>query len=93
MKPGEFMGVEATQGMLWTVAILMVIPIVMVFLSLTLKYKANRWANIIVAIIFIGLNLGTMAGFPSWYKFVLSVGIGFNVLTIWYAWKWTDPET
>jgi hypothetical protein len=53
-----------------------------------LKYRLNRWANIIVATIFIGLNLGTMAGFPSWYKFVLIVGIGFNALTIWYAWKW-----
>ncbi len=84
-KPGEFMGMKAT---LWGVAIIMVIPIVMVFLSLTLKQPVNRWANIIVAIIFIVLNLGTMAGFPSWYKFVLTVGIGFNVLTIWYAWKW-----
>ena len=31
---------------------MMVIPIVMVFLSLTLKYKANRRANIIVAVFF-----------------------------------------
>jgi phosphate/sulfate permease len=88
MKPGEFMGMKQTQGMLWGVAIVMVIPIVMVFLSWTLNYPVNRWANIIVAIIFIGFHLGTMRGFPSWYKFLLIVGIGFNVLTIWYAWKW-----
>ena len=87
-KPGEFMGVKATQGMLWGVAILMVIPIVMVFLSLTLNNPVNRWANIIVAIIFIVLNISTMISALSWYKFVLIVGIGFNVLTIWYAWKW-----
>ena len=87
-KPGEFMGVKATQGMLWGVALLMVIPIVMVFLSLTLKNPVNRWANIIVAIIFIVFGLGTVVSAPSWYKFVLIVGIGFNILTIWYAWKW-----
>ncbi len=91
-KPGEFMGVKRTQGMYWGVAILMVIPIVMVFLSLTLNNPVNRWANIIVAIIFIVLQLGTWASALSWYKFIFIVGIGFNVLTIWYAWKWPKQE-
>jgi len=87
-KPEELMVLRSTQGMLWGVAVIMVIPIVMVFLSLTLNNPVNRWANIIVAIIFIVLNIGTLVAAPSWYKFVLIVGIGFNVLTIWYAWKW-----
>jgi hypothetical protein len=87
-KPGFFMDTKGTQGMYWGVAIIMVIPIIMVFLSLTLNYPVNRWANVIVAIIFIIFNLGTIVTAPSWYKFVLIVGIGFNVLTIWYAWKW-----
>ena len=43
---------KVTQVMWLGIAILMVIPIVMVFLSLTLKNPANRWANIIVAIVF-----------------------------------------
>ncbi len=83
-KPGEFMDMKAT---LWGVAVIMVIPIVMVFLSLTLNNPVNRWANIIVAIIFIVFGLSTLVSAPSWYKFVLLVGVGFNVLTIWYAWK------
>jgi len=88
VEAGTLLGVKATQGMWFAVAILMVIPIVMVFLSLTLNNPVNRWANIIVGIIFMGLNLGTLAGFPYWYKSVIIVGIGFNVLTVWYAWKW-----
>jgi len=87
-KPGFFMDTKGTQGMYWGVAIIMVIPIIMVFLSLTLNYPVNRWANVIVAIIFIIFGLGTIVTAPSWYKFVLIVGVGFNVLTIWYAWKW-----
>ena len=89
-KAGDLVfGKAMSPEMVWLVsAITMTIPVVMIILSLTLKYPVNRWANIIVAIIFIGLNLGTMAGFPSWYKFVLIVGIGFNALTVWYAWKW-----
>jgi hypothetical protein len=67
----------------------MVIPIVMVFLSLTLKNPANRWANIIVAIVFFTFNLIRLPTYPSAYdKFLIVVGLGFNVLTVWYAWRW-----
>jgi hypothetical protein len=61
----------------------------MSFLSLTVNNPANRWANIIVAIIFLGFNLIGLPGYPSAYdKFLIIVGLGFNVLTIWYAWTW-----
>jgi hypothetical protein len=54
---GEISGMEITQVMYLGMAILMVIPVVMVFLSLALPYKANRWANIILAIFFFVFNL------------------------------------
>jgi hypothetical protein len=74
-------------------AILFVIPILMVFLSLTLIYPVNRWGNIIVAIIFFGINLVGLSGYPSGYdKFLNVVGLVFNVLTVWYAWKWAKQE-
>ena len=80
--------------MMWMVsAIWMTIPVVMIFLSLTLKYKANRWANIIVAIIFIVLNLIGLGTYPWGYdKFLIIVGLVVNVLTVWYAWKWPKQE-
>jgi len=49
---GAIGDMQISQGMYLGRAVLMVIPIVMVFLSLTLKYKANRWANIAVATFF-----------------------------------------
>jgi len=80
---------QFTQVMWLGIAILMVIPIVMVFLSLMLPYPVNRWANIIVAIFFFGFNLIGLPTYPSAYdKFLLIVSMGFNVLTVWYAWKW-----
>ncbi len=69
-------------------AIIMVIPIVMVVLSLTLKYPVNRWANIIVAIFLFGINLVGLPGYKAYDKFLFVVGFVFNVLTIWYAWNW-----
>ena len=88
-KAGEIGGMQVTQKMWLGIAILMVIPIVMVFLSLVLNYPVNRWANIIVAIIFFGFNLIGLPTYPSAYdRFLIIVGLVFNALTVWYAWKW-----
>ena len=80
---------DVTKGMFMGIAILMVIPIVMVVLSLTLQYPAIRWISIIVAILWFVFNLTSLRTYPSAYdKFLLIVSLVFNVLTVWYAWKW-----
>jgi len=82
-------GMQITKGMYLGIAILMVIPIVMVFLSLTLQYPVIRWASIIVAIFFFVFNLSSLRTYPSAYdKFLLIVSFVFNALTVWYAWQW-----
>ncbi len=86
---GQIGGRQMTQGMWLGIAILMVIPIVMVVLSLTLQQPANRWANIIVAVFFFLFNLIGLPTYPSAYdKFLILVGLVFNVLTVWLAWGW-----
>jgi len=89
-KAGEMMGgVQASQAMYFGAAILLLIPIVMVVLSLTLKYPAIRWVSIVAAIILFGFNLIGLPTYPSAYdKFLIIVGLVFNGLTVWYAWKW-----
>ena len=80
--------------MLWMIsAIWMTIPVVMLLLSLTLKYPVNRWANIIVGIFFVVINLIGLSAYPWGYdKFLIIVGLVFNVLIVWYAWKWPKQE-
>ena len=86
---GEIGEMQVSQGMYLGMAILMVVPVLMVFLSLTLGYKANRWANIILAIFFFAFNLIGLPTYPSAYdRFLIIVGLLLNVLTVWYAWKW-----
>ena len=88
-KAGEIGGMLLTQKMWLGIAILMVIPILMVCLSLTLNYPVNRWTNIIVAVFFFIFNLVGLPTYPSAYdKFLIIVGLVFNVLTVWYAWNW-----
>ena len=86
---GEIEGVQMTQGMLMGMAIIMLIPIVMIFLSMTLNYPVIRWANIIIAILLFGFNLLGLPTYPGLYdKFLIIVGLGFNAVTVWYAWNW-----
>jgi hypothetical protein len=86
---GEIDGVKFTQGMALGIAALMVIPILMVVLSLVLPYTINRWANIIVAAGWFLFNLAGIRNYPGHYdKFLLAVSMVFNVITVWYAWKW-----
>ncbi len=88
-KAGEMNGVQMTQAMLFAAAILMLIPIVMVVLSLTLNYPAIRWVTIVAAILLFLFNLARLPTYPSAYdKFLIMVGLVFNVLTVLYAWKW-----
>ena len=90
---GEIGGMQVSQAMYLGMAILMVIPVLMVFLSLTLPTKANRWANIIFAAFFFIFNSIGLPTYPSVYdQFLIVVGLLFNILTVWYAWKWTKQE-
>jgi hypothetical protein len=68
----------------------MLTPILMVFLTLVLHQSVSRWTNIIVAAFFFLFNLVGLPTYPSLYdKFLLAVSVGFNVVTIWYAWNWS----
>ncbi len=88
-KAAEKKGIKLTQIQWLGIAILMTIPIIMVILSLILPYPMNRWVNIVVAIFFFIFNLIGLPTYPSAYdKFLIVVGLGFNVLTVWYAWNW-----
>ena len=91
---GTVGGIELTQGFLLGAAILMETAIVMVVLSRVLKYRANRWVNIISGIIhtaavFLSLFVGTPA---MYYTFFATIEIACTLLIVWYAWKWVNPE-
>ena len=88
VKPGKLQGVQATQGMWLLIAGIMLVPIVMLVLTLTLKYPAIRWVNIIVAILVVVFNLFGLPYKGAYDNFLIIVSFVFNGLTIWYAWRW-----
>jgi uncharacterized protein DUF6326 len=88
---GNAGGIHITQGFLLVAAILMEIPIIMIFLSRVLKYRANRWANIIAGIITIAFVIGGGASYLH-YLFIATMEVVAMLLIIWYAWKWSPQE-
>ncbi len=88
-KPGEIMGKKIGQAAWFGISVFMVIPIVMVFLTLVLENPLNRILNIGLAALFFLFNIFGLPTYPSWYdRFLIVVGLVFNVLTIVYAWGW-----
>jgi hypothetical protein len=81
-------GVQGTQGMWLLMAVIMLVPIVMVVLTLTLKYPAIRWVNISAAILLVVFNLVGLPYKGAYDNFLIVVSLGLKALAVWYAWKW-----
>lgn len=60
MLDGKMWSLPVTQGILVGTSIIVAIPSVMVFLSLTLRPSLNRWVNILFGVFYTGLMLFTM---------------------------------
>jgi hypothetical protein len=93
MISGRMGPFPVTQGSLLAASILMIIPAVMVFLSLTLKPKVDRWVNIILGVLYTFVNIGNLIG-ETWVYYIFSgvVELVLTFLIIGYAWKWHNPE-
>jgi len=98
IRAGEVVGMQAGPELLLVMAITYYwVPLVMAVLSLTLKDKANRWANVILGIFYAGfilfeliMNVRTVA-----YPYVILMDISAVVvaaLIARYAWKWSKQE-
>jgi len=70
------------------------IPALMIFLSVSLPAKVNRWANIIIAAIYIPYMVFNLAG-EAWVHmyFAAAIEVALLGLIIRYAWKWPRNET
>lgn len=77
-------------------AILMTVPSLMVFLSIVLKPKINRWVNISVGILFTTIMaLIITVSISKWMMFYIYLAFIEVILTssiVWLAWTWPNWE-
>jgi len=93
---GTLGSIQITQSFLLAAAIFMEIPFAMIILSRVLKYRANRWANIIAGAFMAASQVGTMnMGTPPtlYYLFYSAIEIACTLFIVWYAWQWRNPES
>lgn len=90
---GKVFVFDITQAFLLVALALVIIPALMIFLSVALPAKVNRWTNIIVATAYIPYMLFNLAG-EAWLHMMLgaAVEVVLLLLVIWHAWKWPKQE-
>ena len=90
IQSGEiWMGIDPT-AMLLLEAIIFLVPLVMAFLTLILKDSTNRWTNIVVGVVFAGLELFGLTDPMAQTAYVVLMSLSSFValiLIVWFAWK------
>ncbi|MFN3445383.1 MAG: DUF6326 family protein, partial [Bacteroidia bacterium] len=89
IQKGRVFVFDITQGFLLAALTMVTFPALMIFLSVALPAKINRWTNIIIAAVNIPLILFNLAG-EAWIHMVFGavVEVVLLCLIIRYAWKW-----
>jgi hypothetical protein len=85
---GEALDMQITPEILVVAAIERLGPLIMAFLTLTLKGSANRWANIILGIVYTALSIISMIGYSPQMMLMWGSAAVATALIVWYAWKW-----
>lgn len=84
-------GVHITDGLLLVFAILIEIPIAMIFASCILKPGPNRWANTVAAVVTTAFVVGGGLLTPH-YVFFASVEVACMALIVWSVWSKRSSE-
>lgn len=89
--------IVTTPGLLLTMSMIFVVPILMSALTLILKSSVCRWANRIIGILYALITFAFLVLCfvlrSASYEFVWATAqLVFTLLVVWYAWKWTNPE-
>ncbi len=79
---------EVSQSVLLSASVVVIIPAFMIFLSLILPSRVNRWSNIAVGVVFILVNISNVIGETWVYYWVFGIlEILVTFLIVRYAWK------
>lgn len=90
MSAGQ-VGVPVTQGLLLVFAVLLQIPIAMIYLSRVLKPRPNRWANTFAAVVTTAFVVGGGSPYLHYYFFA-TVEVACMAMIVWSVWSQRTSE-
>jgi len=90
---GKMYVFDITEGALSIGLISVSIPAVMIFLSVILSARMNRWVNLVLGVIYIPYTLFNLSGL-TWAHMIWGAVIGVTLLLfiIYLAWKWPQKR-
>jgi len=91
LDTGEMEGMKIGPEILLIFAVLLLVPLVMAFVSVTLRDSVNRWANVVVGGVFTVFQLVALIEIlaqPSAWEILMELSkVAAPALIVWYAWK------
>jgi hypothetical protein len=95
---GEMEGMKISAGLMTFFSLFWLIPLMMAFLSVTLKDGANRKTNLILGLLFVVLYIIHLishlvqGNLPVDHLVMCVFTIVVPALIVWYSWKWPRGE-
>ncbi len=86
----EMLTMEVSQGILVAAAVVLLIPIGLIFLTQVLSVRVNRWANMAAAVFMIVAIIANNISPDFDDVLFYSVGCAALVAIFWYARAWSD---
>lgn len=84
---------ETTQAVLVGTSLMMLLPSVMIFLALVLPPAINRWANIVLGLVYTALIAVTLPGAWAYYVMYGVIEMALTLAIVVDAWRWPQQAT
>ena len=93
MIGGKVFTFDISQTFILAALVSVTIPALMIFLSVAMPAKLNRWVNIVIATIYIPYTLFNLVG-EAWIHMIFGavVEVALLLLVISHAWRWPRTE-
>lgn len=93
VQQGKVYLFDITSSFIFIAMVSVSIPALMIFLSVFLEKKWNRWINGVVAVLYIPYTLFNLVG-EVWLHMVYAAGMEVLLLSLilYHVWRWTQIE-
>jgi len=94
---GTVEGEDLSGPSMVVMALFILIPLAMAFLTLVLKDTVSRWANGVLGLIVAILTIPDISGSlgdskQSAFALVMVAAMVAGLLIVWHAWRWPEPK-